>query len=171
MRSRSTSMACTAWVMSYRIKGLGIQMLALRQKRGSIRSRRSIDLGFQTGSVAGSVCSSMRHSAIGKCGTLGCHRNVFLGETSRRHRARVRRRMRLSTLASHGSTRCMPSSREWGERFSCNDWARLSLPLPAEPLGSAVLGQGADARLYVIGTRDVSGSSCVSTDCWSLPIQ
>ena len=48
---------------------------------------------------------------------------------------------------------------------------RLSLPLPAEPLGSAVLGQGADARLYVIGTRDVSGSSCVSTDCWSLPIQ
>lgn len=48
---------------------------------------------------------------------------------------------------------------------------RFSLPLPDHPQGSAVLGQGADARLYIIGTRGDTGNPCISTECWSMAIR
>lgn len=48
---------------------------------------------------------------------------------------------------------------------------RFSQSLPDYPLGSAILGQGEDARLYIIGTHDGWGAHCVSTACWSMAIQ
>ena len=59
--------------------GFGHPDAGAASESGSMRRRRSIDLGFQTGPVAGSVCSSSLNSANGKCGTLRCHRIVFSG--------------------------------------------------------------------------------------------
>ena len=66
----------------------------------------STALCFQTAEMyKGSVCSSKCHIAIGRCGTLGKDRNVFLGETLQKKRTRVRCKKMLSSLASLGSTR------------------------------------------------------------------